>query len=183
MIGSLPCLSMLAVGWSHLCAALLIISGGSKLVDPEPTRGALKATGLPSTTVAAMTLGVWEIVAGAVGLAFGGVVGGIMLATTYLGFAGFVTFALVRDLPIQSCGCFGRDDTPPTWLHVAVNMSAAAAGIWIAVAGTGDLLATLGEQPLAGIPYIGLMGIGVYALYLLLAELPQTLSLTTSPSA
>lgn len=100
-----------------------------------------------------------------------------MLALTYLGFAGFVAFALVRDLPLQSCGCFGRDDTQPTWLHVAVNISAAAAGIWIAVARTGDLLVTLGEQPLAGVPYLGFVGIGVYALYLLLAELPQTLSL------
>lgn len=168
---------MLAVAWSHLCAALLIMSGGSKLVDPEPTRGALKATGLPSATAVAIMLGVWEIVAGATALAFGGALGGGMLAVTYLGFAGFVGFALARDLPIQSCGCFGRDDTPPTWLHVAVNLSAAAAGIWIAVTGTGDLLATLGEQPLAGVPYIAFVGIGVYALYLLLAELPQTLSL------
>ena len=168
---------MLAVGWSHLCAALLIISGGSKLVDPEPTRGALRATGLPSATAVAMTLGVWEIVAGAIALAFGGLIGGGMLAVTYLGFAGFVGFALARNLPIQSCGCFGRDDTPPTWLHVAVNLSAAAAGIWIAVTGAGDLLVTLGDQPLAGIPSLGFVGIGVYALYLLLAELPQTLSL------
>lgn len=146
-------------------------------MDPEPTRGALRATGLPSVTAVAVMLGVWEIVAGAIALAFGGLIGGGMLAVTYLGFAGFVGFALARNLPIQSCGCFGRDDTPPTWLHVAVNLSAAAAGIWVAVTGTGDLLATLGDQPLAGAPYLGFVGIGVYALYLLLAELPQTLSL------
>lgn len=146
-------------------------------MDPEPTRGALKATGLPSATAVAMTLGVWEIAAGAIALVFGGVIGGGMLALTYLGFAGFVGFALARNLPIQSCGCFGRDDTPPTWLHVAVNLTAATAGTWIAVTGTGDLLSTLGQQPLAGIPYVGFVGIGVYALYLLLAELPQTLSL------
>lgn len=146
-------------------------------MDPEPTRGALGATRLPAATAVAMTLGVWEIVAGAIALAFGGPVGGGLLALTYLGFAGFVGFALARDLPIQSCGCFGRDDTPPTWLHVAVNLSAGAAGIWIAVTGTGDLLVTLGDQPLAGIPYLGFVGVGVYALYLLLAELPQTLSL------
>ena len=169
---------MLAVGWSHLCAALLIISGGSKLVDPEPTRGALKATGLPSATAVAMTLGVWEILAGAIALAFGGPLGGGMLAVTYLGFAGFVGLALAWNLPIQSCGCFGRDDTPPTWLHVAVNLSAAVAGIWIAVTGTGDLLVTLADQALAGVPYLGFVGVGVYALYLLLAELPQTLSLS-----
>ena len=42
---------------------------------------------------------------------------------------------------------------------------------------TGDLLVTLRDQPLAGIPYLGFVGVGVYALYLLLAELPQTLSL------
>lgn len=174
---------MLAVGWSHLCAALLIISGGSKLVDPEPTRGALAATGLPSTTAVAMALGVWELVAGTVCLVFGGVVGGSLLSLTYLGFAGFVVFALARDLPIQSCGCFGRDDTPPTWVHVAVNFSGAAAGAWIAVSGGGDLPSTLGSQPLAGLPYLGLAGIGVYALYLLLAEMPRTLALTSGGSA
>ena len=173
---------MLAVGWSHLCAALLIISGGSKLVDPEPTRGALSATRLPATSHVAMALGVWEIIAGGTAIAFGGTLGGAALAVTYLGFAGFVTYALIRQLPIQSCGCFGRDDTPPTWVHVAVNLSAAASGIWIAIAGSGDLLTTLGDQPLVGIPYVGFVGIGVYALYLLLAELPQTLSLTRARS-
>ena len=110
MVVNLP--TMIAVGWSHLCAALLVISGGNKLFDPEPTRGALREAGLPSFRLAAIGLGVWEILAGSVALVFGEVIGGALLIVTYAGFALFVGWALVREIPIQSCGCFGRETRP-----------------------------------------------------------------------
>jgi hypothetical protein len=168
---------MFAVGWSHLSAALLLISGGAKLVDPDPTSGALRAAGLPASRWAVAALGLWEIAAGSLALGVGGTVGGSVLFLTYAAFAGFIVYALRSGLPIQSCGCFGRSDTPPSMSHVAVNALAAGSGAWLVVFGGGDLLTTLTIQPLGGVPYIGFIAVGVYALYLLLAELPKTLGL------
>jgi uncharacterized membrane protein YphA (DoxX/SURF4 family) len=169
---------MFAVGWSHLSAALLLISGGTKLVDPDPTTGAMRAAGLPASRWVTAALGLWEIFAGSLALTFGGTVGGSALFVTYAGFAGFIGYALKNRLPIQSCGCFGRVDTPPSAAHVGVNLIAALSGLWLVFAGGGDLVTTLADQPLSGVPYVGFIAAGVYGLYLLLAELPRTLSLT-----
>ncbi len=53
------------------------------------------------------------------------------LVAVYSAFAVFVIVALRRGLSIQSCGCFGRVDTPPSVAHIAVNLVAAttAAGL------------------------------------------------------
>ncbi len=169
---------MFAVGWSHLSAALLLISGGTKLVDPDPTSGAMRAAGLPASRWVVAALGSWEIVAGSLALGIGGTLGGSALFVTYAGFAGFIAYALRNRLPIQSCGCFGRADTPPSFAHIGVNVLSAASGLWLMTAGGGDLMTTLRDQPLAGLPYLGMVAFGVYALYLVLAELPRTLSLT-----
>lgn len=168
---------MIAVGWSHLSATLLLISGGAKLVDPDPTTGALRAAGLPATRWAVAALALWEIAAGSMALGMGGGIGGSMLFVTYAAFAMFIAYALRSGLPIQSCGCFGRSDTPPSMSHVAVNLIAAGSGLWLMAVGGGDLLSTLASQPLGGLPYVGFVAVGVYALYLLLAELPKTLAL------
>jgi hypothetical protein len=138
----------------------------------------MRAAGLPASRWVVAALGLWEIVAGSSALAFGGVFGGSALFITYTGFAAFIGYALANRLPIQSCGCFGRVDTPPSVSHVAVNVLAAGSGLWLALTGGGDLVTTLTDQPLAGIPYVGLVALGVYALYLVLAELPRTLALT-----
>jgi hypothetical protein len=122
-------------------------------------------------------LGLWEITAGSLALGVGGVLGGSLLFVTYGAFAGFIVYALRSGLPIQSCGCFGRSDTPPSTSHVAVNLLAAGSGLWLVFFGGGDLLTTLLTQPLGGVPYVGFIAVGVYALYLLLAELPKTLGL------
>ncbi len=173
---------MFAVGWSHISATLLLISGGAKLVDPDPTSGALRAAGLPASRWAVAALGLWEIAAGSLALGVGGAIGGSALFVTYAAFAGFIAFALRSGLPIQSCGCFGRTDTPPSMSHVAVNLLAAGSGVWLVISGEGDLLTTLTDQPLGGVPYVGFIAVGVYALYLLLAELPKTLSLVEARS-
>jgi hypothetical protein len=127
-------------------------------------------------------LGLWEIAAGSLALGVGGALGGSMLLVTYAAFAGFIVYALRSGLPIQSCGCFGRSDTPPSMSHVAVNVLAAASGAWLVIFGGGDLLTTLTAQPLGGVPYVGFIAVGVYALYLLLAELPKTLGLVEARS-
>lgn len=157
--------------WFFIAAALLVLSGGSKVVDPAPTRGALAATRLPSGPWTAAAIGVVEIVAGIGGVVIGGW-WAVAVGVVYLGFAGFVGYALARRIPIQSCGCFGRTDTPPTAGHLAFNTISAGVAAGIAIGGTTPL-AVLGDQPLWGIPYLGFVLLGVWVVYLLLAELPR----------
>jgi uncharacterized membrane protein YphA (DoxX/SURF4 family) len=156
--------------WFFIAAALLVISGGSKLIDPAPTRGALAAADLPSGAWTAPVVGVIEIAAGIAGTVFGGPAS-MAVGIVYLGFAGFVALALLRRLPIQSCGCFGRPDTPPTWGHLVFNVISAAGAFALAVTGRIPL-DTLTDQPLAAVPYLGFVALGVWVVYLLLAELP-----------
>jgi hypothetical protein len=156
--------------WFFIAAALLVISGGSKLIDPAPTRGALAAVNLPDGAWTASSIGIVEIGAGITGTVFGGWASATV-SLVYLGFAGFVALALVRKLPIQSCGCFGRADTPPTWGHLIFNLVSAAAALAVAAGGSAPL-DVLGDQPLAGVPYLSFVAIGVWVVYLLLAELP-----------
>jgi hypothetical protein len=157
--------------WFFIAAALLVLSGGSKIVDPAPTRGALTASGLPGGAWAALLLGVIEIFAALAGIVIGGWAA-FLVAAIYLGFAGFVAIALVRRLPIQSCGCFGKVDTPPTWSHIVFNFISAAVAGGIAV-GSSAPIDLLFDQSLLGLPYLGFVVLGVSVVYLLLAELPQ----------
>ncbi|MEX0756721.1 MAG: MauE/DoxX family redox-associated membrane protein [Acidimicrobiia bacterium] len=162
-------------GWYFITAALLVLSGGSKLRDPEPTRGAMRAAGLPSSRGAVVGLAAGEIAAGAAALGTTTPFASIIVAAFYLGFAGFVSYALLRDLPLQSCGCFGTSDTPPGWMHVGVNLSAAAVALGVAGTGGADLLGILTSQPAAGIPYLGFLALGATLLALMLSALPSTI--------
>lgn len=94
----------------------------------------------------------------------------------YAGFAGFVALAMSRRLPIASCGCFGKADTPPTWIHLAINLAAVSGAIAMATGGGPSLPSVLAQQPMAGIAYLGFLGVGVYCLYLLLSELPRLIT-------
>jgi hypothetical protein len=163
--------------WFFIAAALLVLSGGSKIVDPAPTRGALAAAGLPAGAWTAPALGGVEIIAGLTGIALGSWAAA-SAGLIYAGFGAFVIYALVRRLPIQSCGCFGKSDTPPTWTHVGFNLISAAGGIGIAFSGTAPI-SLLADQPALGIPYLGFVAIGVVVVYLLLAELPQLRTAST----
>jgi hypothetical protein len=164
-------------GAFFLISALLLVSGGSKVSDPGPTTGALRATGLPSSRVFVFLLGAGEIALGAGSLIFGGEPAGWAVAALYLGFAVFVVNALIRNLPIGSCGCFGKADTPPTLIHVVVNVFAAAVAAWAAIIPASPLIDVLGTQPVAGVPYLAFLAAGTYLLYLLLAELPHVIGL------
>lgn len=160
-------------GWFFLVAALLVWSGIRKFADSKPTSGALRAAGLPSSRLSVVGLGSVEVGVGSMALLVSGPASAWAVAAVYAGFAGFVALALGRRLPIASCGCFGKADTPPTWIHLAINLAAVGGAILFATTEGPSLPSVLAEQPLAGIAYVGLLGIGVYCLYLLLSELPR----------
>lgn len=162
-------------GWFFLSAALLLVSGGAKLADPAPTSGALRVAGMVSGRGVVYTLAMAEIATGAASLLGGGAWGGWAMAALYGGFGVFVAFALRRRLPISSCGCFGKADTPPSLVHVFLNLACLGGGVWAALTSGPSLVSVLGDQPMAGLLYLGFLVAGTYAAYLLLTALPVLL--------
>lgn len=151
---------------------LLGLAGVAKLLDPEPTRGALQAAGMPRSRAFALVLGLLELLAAITGLAIGGA-STYLGAALYIGFTWFTLSGLLHRRPIQSCGCFGRDDTPPTWIHVAYNAVAVGALGWVAA--TGGSAIPWNSPTLELTLYLSLAAAGVFASYLLLSLLPRTL--------
>lgn len=68
-----------------------------------------------------------------------------LVALSYLGFALVTALALARDLPIDSCGCLGRLDTPPSWRHLLVLGAVAVGALGSVVVSRPALLERLGD--------------------------------------
>jgi len=163
-------------GPALVAAALLAMAGAQKLVDPTMTIGALRALGLPSSarlvragSAAELALGLAAIVAGGTALWWG-------VALSYVLFAAFVTAALRRGTMIGSCGCFGREETPPHWSHVALNMALAALAAATAVRTPAAPIDALGDHPGTAVPVVLLAGLALYLLHAAFVELPRTLA-------
>ena len=159
-------------------AALLLAAGGvAKAIAPRDTANALRALGLPGAPAIVRVGGVAEAAIGAYAIVTADRIAAALVALSYVAFAGFVALALRRDAPIATCGCFGKADTPPSVVHLVVNLGAAAAALVVAIDpgdGIGDVI---GDQPLAGVPFVFLVLTGVYLAFLSLTLLPRTLAL------
>lgn len=155
-----------------VASALLALAGGAKLARPEPTVGALRSVGLPASRIVAQVLGTVELVVGSAALVLGGAPIAWLVAASYLGFAGFVVIALRTGGAVASCGCFGTDDSPPTSVHLVLNMLAAITAAGAALAGVGGLPDVIGDQPAFGLPFVGFVAMGTWFAYLALSVLP-----------
>jgi hypothetical protein len=155
--------------------ALLALAGAFKLRTPAPTAGALRAMHLPGQLWQVRSLGAVEVVLGLAALATGARPLLALTAAAYLAFAAFVAGALASGAPLQSCGCFGKRDTPPTAVHLAANLVAAGT-LLVAAAGQlpkpSDVLA---DQPWHGVPFVLLVVTSLQLSYLVLTALPAVL--------
>jgi hypothetical protein len=111
-------------------------AGVAKLFRPGDTARALRLAGFPVGQTLVRVGSAAEVVVAVVAFLAPRAVGGALVAAAYLGFAGFIALALTRGWALASCGCFGRPDTPPTRAHALLNLGAAAAAVWWAVAGS-----------------------------------------------
>ena len=171
--GTLPWVVAQAI--AAIALGLLGASGVAKLVDPAPTTGAMGEAGLPSSNVLSRLLGVVEVAAAVLGLAVGGVavLAGALL---YIGFVIFTFGALRKRIPLASCGCFGRDDTPPSVLHVVYNGVAALALLVLPLLRTDPIDWSMATYEI--LLYVAFASIGGYVSYLLLALLPRLMATT-----
>lgn len=153
--------------------ALLALGGAAKLAQPVPTAQALRAVGWPSHPVVVRVMGLTEVVIGVGAAVTGHPVAAAAVGVAYLGFAGFVVLAMARGSALESCGCFGKVDTPPSVAHIVVNAAAAGTAALVAfdpVAGTRTLLS---GPPADRWPLILWVGATVYLVYLTLTALPR----------
>jgi hypothetical protein len=154
---------------------LLAVAGGFKTVRPAATVGALRAVGLPGSRPLVRVMGAGEVVVGLGAVITGWPVLAGLVAVAYGAFAGFVAAALRRGTPIQSCGCFGSVDLPPTRIHFVVDIAAAAVATAAAATRVDGIAVVLADQPWAGVPFLALVAITIWFLYLVLTALPAAL--------
>ena len=161
------------VGPFLIVCVILAVGGAAKIAAPIQARRAIRAVGLevPLWTVRALGLG--EITLAVAAALKGDTILPIAVGMAYLAFAAFVVLML-RSGAGTSCGCFGSASTPPSGLHVAVNVACGA--VAIGAAGVDGLVTTLDDQAGAGLPLVALVLVGSYAMYLLLTALPTVLA-------
>ncbi len=106
-----------------------------KTVRPNATSQALYAAGLPARLWGVRALGVVEMAVGVAALARPVPGVAFLLAALYTGFAAFVAYLKLARPQAASCGCAGEHDVPPSWVHVGLNLTAAASGVAAALIG------------------------------------------------
>ena len=163
-----------------IVASLLALGGASKAVQPTDTVGALRQLGLPSSGALVRVGGVAELVIGVGALVTGARPFAVLVAVSFAAFAAFVALALRRGAPIGSCGCFGKADTPPSRMHVVVDVAAALVAAAVAIDPVGGITDVVADQPLLGLPFLLLVAVGVYLAFLTLTLLPRTLAMLPS---
>ena len=80
---------------------------------------------------------------------------------SYTVFLVFSVLALVRRLPIDSCGCLGKLETPPSWRHVVVLGLALLGAIGATAEQDPALLERVTDDGAAGVALLVLVVVGV----------------------
>jgi methylamine utilization protein MauE len=157
-------------------AALLVVAGAAKVRRPGPTTAALRGLRVRVRPPVVVALGGAEAAIGFGALVFGWRWIAALVAACYLGFAAFVTAALARRGAVASCGCFGQAETPPTRLHLGLNLAAAAVAALVALGPARLDLVTAAGAGGEHLLLLGFVGTSAWLAYLGLSLLPQTMA-------
>jgi hypothetical protein len=170
------------IGIFFVACGLLVLAGVAKAVRPDDTARALvqlmpgRATRFLSFNLVRQAVRVGaliEVAIGAFGILFPRTATAALVAGSYALFVGIVAFAKKRGGSLSTCGCFGRPDTPATWLHLALNLVfvAAAVAVTLQPPHLTALASLLEHQPWNGLPLVLAGGVGVWLAYLALSPL------------
>jgi hypothetical protein len=135
MLGSAVALSV--AGPFVAACALLVASGGGKLVAPGPAQAAARAAGVPAAPAVVFVFALAEIAAGGAGALLGGWAA-LAVAGCYVTLTLFAVL-LLRRSPSTPCACLGNSRAVVGRLHVVIDVAAAAVA----------LLAAFGPPPWA----------------------------------
>lgn len=162
-------------GPALVVAGLLLIAGAQKLLDPTMTVGALRSLGVQATPGLVRAGSAAEVCLGAAAVVSGSPVIWWLAAASYLAFNVVVGAALRRGTMIGSCGCFGREETPPHWSHLVLNCALGGTAAAIALGSTRAPVDELGNDPAAGAVVVALAALALYLLHTLYVEVPRVL--------
>jgi hypothetical protein len=155
-----------------VAAALLMLGGAGKAVRPDQAVRALSHAGLPSRRGVVRLMAVAETAVGAACLIAPGRALAAALAAMYFGFAVFLLRLMRADSPPESCGCVGSRSTPPSVVHVGLNLLACASGVASSVIGVPGITHVVPGGPMLAIP----IGLGIvacaYAAYAIVVYVP-----------
>lgn len=163
-------------GPALVAAALLALAGAQKVLDPTMTVGALRALRVPSTNGLVRAGAAAELALGVAAVVVGGAALWWLVAASYVAFAAFVVVALRKGTMIGSCGCFGREETPPHPSHVALNVALASVAAAVASSGPDRVVDDLVDHPGSGSVVVVLVVVAVYLLYASFVGLPRVLA-------
>lgn len=163
-------------GPALVAAALLALAGAQKVLDPVMTVGALRALRLPSSDGLVRVGAAAELALGVAAVVVGGAALWSLVALSYLAFAAFVGAALRKGTMIGSCGCFGREETPPHPCHVVLDLGLAAVATAVATSGPNRVVDDLVDHPGTGLVVVILAAAALYLLYAAFVDLPRTLA-------
>ncbi len=157
----------------HAAASVLVVVAGvAKIARPASTAELLGSLGLPGGRRLSALLGAFEVGVGGAALAVGGAAVVMAIGVLYIGFAAVVVRAIA--VGAESCGCFGRADAPPSWIHVVGNTGFAVVSF---VALGGDTPTEVMEgQPAAGIGFVLLVGVIAGLALVTFTALPNALA-------
>jgi hypothetical protein len=167
-------------------AALAGAAGLLKIRRPATTERALREMGMPSSAGLVRAGAAAEVAVAVGALAWASRPFALALAASYLGFAGFVLAALRRGVALSSCGCFAVEDTPPTYGHVALNLTATAVAVAVAIgaqhggAALGDL-GRLDGPLLLKVVFVAVVAACAWFAYVALTLLPQVVGARSRP--
>ena len=171
---------MALIGLYLVAAALLVVAGVAKAARPDDTARALGELLAPWRTVPLRVLrsavrggAAVEAGLGLVALLVPRALPAALVSCSYLGFAAVVALARRRGGPLATCGCFGRPDTPPTTVHLLIDLLLAAACGAVAAAAPdhGSVLSELAGQPWDGLPLVFVSAVGTWLTLLALSAL------------
>ncbi len=169
------------IGLYLVAAGLLVVAGVAKTLHPDDTARAL-ATLAPRGRVAPTLDSVRLLVrAGAAAEAALGIaalllprpITAVLVALSYAAFGAVVAYARWRGGPLATCGCFGRPDTPPTIVHLLLDvvLLVAAAAVAATAPSEATLITELARQPWAGFPLLFVSAVGLWLSLLALSSL------------
>lgn len=159
-----------------VASMLLALAGAQKLLNPIMTMGALRGLGLPSSSLVVRLGSVAELAVGIAAIAVGGRLPWALATASYAAFALFVLAALRRGAMIGTCGCFGREDTPPHVVHVGLNlalMAVCGAATW---ASLGSITQAAVDHPGDGVLVVCGSVIALVFTYATMVVIPRTLT-------
>lgn len=164
-----------SLGGPFVVAVLLLGLGGALEVRrPAATVGAMRAMRLPTSGLAVRFGGATATTISVVAVVWPTRIVALAVAAVYLMLSGFVAAALLRDVPLGSCGCFGRSDTPATAGHLVIDLAAAAVAGAVALGpgSRGWESVHLDGRPLVVVLFVVLIASAVSFAYIGLTVLP-----------